>query len=169
MKNGITILALCIVQLSFGQKKLDQLLKQYNDNGVPYISVEELAMPSTKATLLDTREEDEYKLSHLKDAIHVGYDHFNITNFIKNNPDKDKTIVVYCSLGIRSETVGEKLKEAGYTDIKNLYGGIFEWKNKKMKVYNHKEQETDSVHAFSKTWSKWLKNGIKYYPKKKTN
>ena len=95
--------------------------------------------------------------------------------FIKKNslgkkiPNKNEAIVVYCSLGIRSETIGETLKASGYTNIKNLYGGIFEWKNKNFKVYNNKQIETDSIHAFSKTWSKWLKNGIKYYPKTVNN
>ena len=39
-------------------------------------------------------------------------------------------IIVYCSIGVRSEDIGEKLKELGYTKILNLYGGIFDWKNK---------------------------------------
>jgi len=33
---------------------------------------------------------------------------------------------VYCSLGIRSEVIAKKLKKAGYTNVFNLYGGIFE-------------------------------------------
>ena len=169
MKIKILYIFLLFSSITFAQKSIDKLLKKYNDNGVPYISVEELATPTTNALLLDTREIDEYNLSHLKNAIHVGYDHFNIEEFIKKIPNKNEAIVVYCSLGIRSETIGETLKASGYTNIKNLYGGIFEWKNKNFKVYNNKQIETDSIHAFSKTWSKWLKNGIKYYPKTVNN
>jgi hypothetical protein len=77
---------------------------------------------------------------------------------------------VYCSLGIRSETIANQLKKAGYTNIKNLYGGIFEWRNKGFKVYNSEDKKTDSIHAFSKAWSKWLTKGTKVYPEtKKSN
>lgn len=151
------------------QESLKDLLNKSNTKSVPYISVEELAMPKTKVVLLDAREVSEYKVSHLKNAIHIGYDFFNIKKTSQLLKDKSAPIVVYCSLGIRSEDVAEKLKKAGYTNVKNLYGGIFEWKNKKKRVYNSKEKETDSVHAFSKEWSKWLKNGIKFYPKLKKN
>ena len=152
----------------YAQKNLNQLLKQYNDRAVPYISVQELASPKTKVLILDTREPKEFEISHIKDAICIGYDYFNIENFKKEHPNKTQKIVVYCSLGIRSETIGKKLKDAGYTNIKNLYGGIFEWKNNDFDVFNSNGKITDSVHAFSEEWSKWLKKGVKIYPKSKT-
>lgn len=165
----LSLLFLCIfIQLSFGQKNLDKLLKKHNDNGVPYISVEELSMPKTKVILLDTREKEEFNISHLKNAIHIGYNNFDIKNIELQIPDKNSKIVVYCSLGIRSETIGEYLKASGYTNVKNLYGGIFQWKNKNYKVYKN-NIETDTIHTFSKSWSKWLKKGVIYYPKTTTN
>jgi len=148
---------------AIAQKNIDDLLKQYNDNGVPYITVEELAMPKTDAILFDSREPKEYKVSHLKDAVCVGYDNFDIASVEKQYPNKDDKIVVYCSLGIRSETVGEKLKKAGYTNVYNLYGGIFEWKNKDFSVIDSEEKETEKVHTFNKDWSKWLEKGDKIY------
>jgi len=70
---------------------------------------------------------------------------------------------VYCSLGIRSEDIAEKLKKAGYNNVLNLYGGIFEWKNKDFTVYNSEGTQTEKIHTFSKEWSKWLTKGIKVY------
>ncbi len=148
---------------AIAQKNIDDLLKQYNDNGVPYITVEELAMPKTEAILFDSREPKEYKVSHLKDAVCVGYDNFDIASVEKQYPNKDEKIIVYCSLGIRSETVGEKLKKAGYTNVYNLYGGIFEWKNKDFSIIDSEEKETNKVHTFNKEWSKWLEKGDKIY------
>jgi predicted sulfurtransferase len=81
----------------------------------------------------------------------------------KKLTNKNSKIVVYCSLGIRSEDIGEKLKKAGYKNVYNLYGGIFEFKNQNLSIYNSKGNTTDSIHAYSKTWGKWLKNGIKIY------
>ena len=127
------------------------------------MTVQELAMPKTEVILLDAREIEEYNVSHLEDAIHVGYDDFDLLETTKQLNDKQQTIVVYCSLGVRSEDIGEQLKKAGYTNIFNLFGGIFEWKNKGYSVYNSEEKLTEDVHAFSKAWSKWLLKGNKIY------
>lgn len=164
MKNTCTFLPLLFfVSSLFAQKSIDKLLQQHNKNSVPYITVQELAMPKTKAVILDSRELKEYKTSHLKNAIHVGYDHFKIENVQKKIPNKNTKIVVYCSVGIRSESIGDSLKKAGYKNVQNLYGGIFEWKSNNLPVYNANEIETDSIHTYNKTWSKWLNKGIKTY------
>ena len=160
----ILILFLVVSSTTFGQKKLDKLLDKWNTRNVPYISVETLAMPKTDAILLDAREENEFNISHLENAICVGYDNFKIKETIAKLPkDKNAKIVVYCSLGIRSETVAHKLIKEGYTNVYNLYGGIFEWKNANFKVIDTLGKSTEKVHTFNKSWSKWLKKGEKVY------
>lgn len=163
MKTKILYIFLSFSLLGFSQKTIPELLKKYNNESVPYISVQELAMPKTDAFLLDARELREYEISHLKDAIHVGYDEFNIESTIKKLDNKDQMIVVYCSLGIRSEDIAEQLKNEGYTNVFNLFGGIFEWKNKGFTVYDANNEPTENVHAFSKEWSQWLIKGNKTY------
>jgi len=64
-------------------------------------------------------------------------------------------------LGIRSEKIGKKLKKLGFTHIKNLYGGIFEWKNEHYPIVDMEGHETDSIHTFTKRWANYLTNGIK--------
>jgi len=147
------------------QKSLDQLLHLFNSESIPYISVEELRMNqlSEDLVILDSREMEEFEVSHIPSAKYVGYKTFSSQAVTSSIPDKDTPIVVYCSLGIRSETIGEKLKKAGYTNIHNLYGGIFEWKNKGYPVIDREGKETENVHAFSKAWSKWLYKGVKVY------
>jgi len=163
MKNLLLYIFILFSVSGFSQETLSELLKIHNTKSVPYISVEELAMPKTNAIILDSREVKEFETSHLKNAIYVGYDNFQIDSIQQKLPNKDSKIVVYCSLGIRSETIGEKLKNAGYTNVFNLYGGIFEWKNKDFKVFDDEEEETENIHTFSKEWSKWLIKGIKVY------
>lgn len=163
MKNIIFYIFISFSFSGFSQNSLSELLNQFNDRSIPYISVQELAMPKTEAVILDARELNEYQTSHLKNAIYVGYNLFQIDSIQKKISNKDQNIVVYCSLGIRSETIANKLKKAGYTNVLNLYGGIFEWKNKGFKVFDSEEKETENVHAFSKEWSKWLKKGVKVY------
>ena len=71
--------------------------------------------------------------------------------------------LVYCSIGVRSENIGEKLQQLGYTNVYNLYGGIFEYKNEGGTVYNLQNKPTDSVHTYNKKWSKYLTKGNKVY------
>lgn len=149
--------------LGYSQKTVEALLKKHNKESIPYIMVKELEQDTSKAILLDSRELKEYETSHLKSAIHVGYDHFELQKILELVPDKSSKIVVYCSLGIRSEDVGEQLKEAGYTNVLNLFGGIFEWKNEGFNVYNSKDKPTEKIHTFSKEWSRWLLKGKKIY------
>ena len=163
MKN-IWYLFLVISVNLFGQKELDQLLHKWNKKNIPYMSVETLALPKMKAILLDARDKEEYKISHLETAIRVGYKDFLLKETIAKLPkDKTKKIVVYCSLGIRSETIAHKLVKEGYTNVYNLYGGIFEWKNANFNVVDSVGKQTEKVHTYSKHWGKWLKKGKKVY------
>ncbi|WP_298545340.1 rhodanese-like domain-containing protein [uncultured Aquimarina sp.] len=149
--------------LAISQDSLDALLDQYNNESIPYISVKELSEIQSEVILLDAREINEYNTSHLQNAIYVGYDHFDINTVSNQNVNKKSKIVVYCSLGIRSEDISEKLKKVGYQNVYNLYGGIFEWKNANNKVIDSLGKETDKIHAFSKQWGKWLHKGKKVY------
>ncbi|WP_418512314.1 rhodanese-like domain-containing protein [Corallibacter sp.] len=150
-------------QIANAQESLSELLQRYNTKKISYITAKELAMPKTEAIILDAREFKEYKVSHLKKAIHIGYSNFKKNILQEKNIQKEQLIVVYCSIGIRSEHIALKLKKMGYTNVYNLYGGIFEWKNNELSVYDIKNQETENVHTFSKQWSKWLKTGNKIY------
>jgi len=145
------------------QESITELLNQHNKKNIPYISVQELAMPKTKAIILDAREKKEYDVSHIKNALYVGYDHFSLNSVLHKISDKNEKIVVYCSIGIRSEKIAYNLKMAGYTHVLNLFGGIFEWKNNDFPVYNSEGKETENIHAYSENWSKWLKKGHKIY------
>ncbi len=167
MRNQIFYIFVLFSVSGFSQESepetLSDLLKMYNERSVPYISVQELAMPKTKAVILCSREMKAYNVSHLKDAIYVGSDNFEIDSIQQKLPNKDSQIVVYCSIGIRSEDIAEKLIKAGYSNVFNLYGGIFEWKNNGFKVYDSINTVTENVHIFSKEWSKWLTKGEKVY------
>ncbi len=144
------------------QSKMDKKLKKFNKESIPYISVETLKN-SENVMLFDTRKKDEFSVSHLSNAVWVGYQEFDIKTIDAKVADKNSEIVVYCSIGVRSEDIGEKLQKAGYKNVKNLYGGIFEWKNKGFPVYDSTGRETEKVHAFSKHWGKLLTKGKKVY------
>ena len=111
-----TIVALLFSATSANaQKSLDALLQQYNTRSIPYISVEGLRALQTKEDiiLLDTREEAEFGISRLQGAQYAGFNDFSANKISEEITDKDTPIIVYCSLGIRSEEIGEKLQKAG--------------------------------------------------------
>ncbi|MBX2892712.1 MAG: rhodanese-like domain-containing protein [Saprospiraceae bacterium] len=136
------------------------MLKSLLSHTVPEIQVQEAARDSAHILFLDAREPKECAVSRIGGALSVGYDHFDLSKL--DNVGKDKRIVVYCSVGYRSEKIAEKLLAAGYKNVSNLYGGIFEWVNQGHPVFNDKGQ-TQEVHAYSRTWGIWLKKGKKVY------
>ena len=164
MKKLIFLIVLVCTQFAFSQSKLDKLLKKNNTESVPYIYTEDLEKDIENVFLLDAREPKEYKVSHIDKAICVGYNKFNIDKTLAQLPkDKNTKIVVYCSLGIRSEDVAEAIQKEGYSNVYNLYGGIFEWKNNDNIVIDPDNKPTEKVHSFNKFWGKWLNKGTKVY------
>ena len=165
MKHLIYILLFTLSFQTFSQETLETVLAKFNNESVPYISVEQLqTKQKTEGTiLLDAREKEEFKISYIKNALWVGFETFSLEKTMKLLPDKNTEIIIYCSVGVRSEKIGEQLQKAGYTNVKNLYGGIFAWKNNSLPVYDIRGNKTEKIHAYSKRWGVWLKKGEKVY------
>lgn len=156
------VLALIQTTASIAQSKsFDVLLKGLIKKTVPIIKVQELKSKSTDVLLLDARELVEFEVSHLKNARYVGFNNFSLESI--NDIPKTAPIVVYCSIGVRSEKVGEKLLAAGYTNVKNCYGSIFEWVNQGNEVVDMQNKPTQKIHAYNKKWGMWVKKGEKVY------
>lgn len=162
MKLYSFILILFIGHHIDAQSDIDVLLEKYNTESVPYISVQELQANSEKYLILDTRKKKEYDVSHIPGAVWVS-EKLNKSKYAFAKTKKDQPIVVYCSVGIRSEEFGEQLKKQGFINVQNLYGSIFAWKDKGYNVLNLNNKTTDSIHVYSKVWSDYLKTGTKVY------
>ena len=155
-------LFLIFSQFAFSQKTIDEVVKKYNKEVVPYTQIENFKTLKNPI-LLDTREKSEYDVSHLKNGVCVGFDDFKLEEIKKKYTNKNDTIVVYCSLSVRSEIIGAKLKKAGYKNVYNLYGGIFHWKNNNELIFDNSNNTTEKVHAYSKEWGKYLTKGQKVF------
>lgn len=70
--------------------------------------------------IIDVRTKEEYKESHMENAINIPYD--KIKEKIKNKKEinKDTPIIVYCKSGARSEKAYNILIEEGYTKVYDL-------------------------------------------------
>jgi rhodanese-related sulfurtransferase len=160
----IILLILTILQslaVSAQSKSFDLLLRSMIKKTVPIIKVQALKSQKEKVILLDARERKEYEVSHLKDARFVGFNDFSLDS-VRDIP-KSSPIVIYCSIGVRSEKIGEKLLAAGYTNVRNCYGSIFEWVNQGNEVVDMEEKPTNKIHAYNQKWGVWVKKGEKVY------
>lgn len=150
----------------FSQEEVDPKYKKMIEkhyDGFPLIqpAVAAELVENENVVFLDTREKDEYDVSHIPGSIFVGYDNFDWTKIDKL--DKNKEVIVYCSIGVRSQNIGKKLAEKGFTDVKNLYGGIFLWADQDREMHNERGVDTDAVHGYNKVWGRWVKNcEVKY-------
>ena len=156
---GSALLSGALAQGRVQDPEFGKLLEGLLSHEVPESSVAEVRH-SAGALFVDAREREEYEVSHLPNALWAGYDDFSFDRL--QGVDKDRPIVVYCSVGYRSERVAEKLISAGFTRVSNLYGGIFEWVNQGCALENE-QGATRAVHAYSRAWSKWVKAGEKVY------
>ena len=139
----------------------DKMLSVILSDNVPEMTVSDFTLSKAKEVLvIDAREKNEYEISHLPDAIWVGFKDFDIKRM--SGISKNKKILVYCSIGYRSEEIVGRLIELGYTDVANLYGGIFEYVNQDNTVYDA-SGPTRKVHGFSKIWSIWVNKGEKVF------
>jgi rhodanese-related sulfurtransferase len=163
----INIMLISFLQslVACGQQTYDQKLQSLYSNTVPLIQPKEVKekLSREEVVILDIRSAKEYSVSHLPNAKFIDYDRFDVSQV--QDISKETEVVVYCSVGYRSEKIGEKLKSAGFTNVSNMYGGIFQWKNEDFDVINQEGKVTDSVHTYNKRWSKWLEEGkgIKVY------
>ena len=144
--------------ISTGNPAFDDELDQLLSRSVKLTSVLilESKMKNTNVRIFDARENVEYEISHIPGALNIGYENFDPS--ILYEVKKDETIVLYCSVGYRSEKIGEQLQDLGYTNVFNLYGSIFEWANKGLPLENSNGKKVSTVHTYNQDWSKWVDN-----------
>ena len=157
MKYFLIIIALCVPILVFGQdylkkKAFHRMVKSLIGHTVAEVKTEEIN--AEQVVWLDARDLKEHEVSKIKDATFVGYEDFDLSRV--SDVSKDANVVVYCSVGYRSEKIAEQLQAAGYTNVSNLVGGIFDWHNQGRPVVDTDNQSTNKVHGYSKTWGIWL-------------
>lgn len=159
------LVAIFMFSLSKGQNKwgFETMVNTMLKGEVDTISSMKLAeqLKDESVLLLDTREFAEYNVSHLAGAKHMGYD--NPDYALLDEVDKSKPIVVYCSIGKRSEDIGNELEKRGFTNVCNLFGGIFDWTNRGLPVLNTEGKQVKKVHPFNSAWGIWVNNYEKEY------
>lgn len=82
--------------------------------------------PDFQGVLIDVREQDEFRASHLPGALGVGRGilEYHIADLV---PDTQQEIVLYCRGGNRSALAADSLREMGYTNVHSMTGGYRKW------------------------------------------
>ncbi len=88
--------------------------------------VAELIKIGKTPLLIDTREQDEFTISHIPNAKHIsrGIIEIHIHKLLHN---KDTPAILYCGGGNRSALVADSLQCMGYTHVQSMSGGFRQW------------------------------------------
>jgi UPF0176 protein len=98
-----------------------------------YVSPQELLSMyenNEDVVVLDTRNEYETRVGLFENAVDLQLDTFrDFPKAIEQLPEeyKEKQIVMYCTGGIRCEKASAVMLKAGFTDVKQLKGGVLDY------------------------------------------
>jgi rhodanese-related sulfurtransferase len=85
------------------------------------------------ALVLDVREDAEFASGHISAARHIPLAQL-AARISELQKWKDKPVVVNCQSGMRSAKACNLLRKNGFTQVKNLAGGIAAWQSAKLPV-----------------------------------
>lgn len=117
--------------------------------------------------IFDVREEAEYAVSHLAGATRVA-PNTDPAAFVASIAAgaKGKSVVFYCSVGMRSSKLGSKaaplLMSQGAASVNNLRGGIFRWSNegrpleKGAAAPGKSSNSGVTVHPYNASWGRLI-------------
>lgn len=130
---------------------------------VAWISTEELANWLADKTrpapvLLDVRTVEEWNVSHLPSARHAAPK--AAVEGVTAGVSKQTPIVTYCAVGYRSAEMAKRLRAAGFTNVRNLEGSIFEWANEHRALVRD-GQPVSVVHPYNALWGRLLVDEVR--------
>lgn len=133
------------------EQKLQKINDLYAEQRAAFPNIEEMTAPELQAAmaagrvvLVDVREPAERKVSIIPGAI-------SQERFAQENEAHESTtIVVYCTVGLRSGLYVKHLRTRGYRAV-NLKGGILAWAHAGQPVAND-AGPTNRVHVYSRQW-----------------
>jgi len=177
------IIALGLSSSAFAQTKADTmnkalvkthatLSKRYNR--VSHIDAQALSeMDEDSYIIFDVREKDEFEVCHIENSIWVDPS-IDASSFNAQYSDQigDKTLVLYCSVGVRSSRLAQKLEktrpETETSPIYNLENGVFGWHNESRPLVSE-TASTDYVHPYNRLWGRMVnrKDLRRYEPEEK--
>ncbi len=90
--------------------------------------------------ILDVREAFEYTKGHIQDAINIPAAKLE-KRLGELEKYKSKLLLVACQTGTRSTSACKKLKNAGFSEVMHLTGGIQAWEDQKLPLVRNKSKK----------------------------
>lgn len=117
---------------------LNLLIFSYLRGGIKGASlVSALEMPAlqrgNKSVVLDVNKPEHFALSHIPQSTNIPLEEINDDN-AKILKLKEKTVILTCQTGSRSQTAAKKLVALGFSDVNVLRGGIMAWTKENLPV-----------------------------------
>ncbi len=122
---AVWLLSGCAPQPQTNESALDQSSEQITYARISMSQAAKRMEEESGYLIVDVRRPDEFATGHIPNAINVPNESIGSSE-IKELPDKDQLIFVYCRSGNRSVQASEKLVALGYTNIVEI-GGILQW------------------------------------------
>lgn len=107
-------------------------MDEYDYTKVTYENItgeefEKMVKEEKGSIIVDVRDKKDYDKSRVENAINIPIDQFEQKY---KELDKDKDILIYCSIGRRSAQAANILKENGYEKVYNAVDGVNEYEFK---------------------------------------
>ena len=125
---GVLLTSACIQTETNTTKSETQI--QIIENITPkeaYILIQE-NKDNPNFVILDVRTPEEFLGEYIENAVNLDY----YSDTFRNNLDKldkNKTYLIYCRSGRRSENALNIMKELDFREVYNMLGGIIKWKS----------------------------------------
>lgn len=147
---SILILSLGFIAGCSSKNKVNNTIQQSEETkgyeNIDGKQTEKLLNSDKDVLIIDVRSEYEYEKGHLLNAINLPYDDDDFKSELNEIIDyKDKTVLVYCRSGNRSEKAAVKLVDNGFKNVKNVTDGVDEYDYKLVKVDNITGREAEKM------------------------
>ncbi|MEY3896831.1 MAG: hypothetical protein RLZZ214_2351 [Verrucomicrobiota bacterium] len=86
------------------------------------------------ARILDVRTKEEFATGHLAKAVLIPWTDKDFATRAAKELDPGKPLLVYCRSGRRSAEAAAALAKLGFTDVRNVEGGILAWEKAKLPI-----------------------------------
>ena len=103
-----------------------QIIKNITPEEV-YISIQE-NKDNPNFVILDVRTPEEFLSEYIENSVNLDYYSDTFRNDLEKL-DKNKTYLLYCRSGRRSENALNIMKEFDFKEVYNMLGGIIKWKS----------------------------------------
>lgn len=112
----VIVLLICVITVGCGSDTTTGTMSMIKPEEVKTI----LDNKDENYILIDVREDYEFREGHIPGAVNIPLGNITTVDY-----SKDKTLIVYCRSGNRSNQAAIKLKNMGY-NVKDM-GGIVSW------------------------------------------